>query len=68
MTDEYLDSGLLRISEAAKRLGVGPNTVYNWIYKNSITYYEVMNKYRIPVKAVDDMLKGSIHLAKGKFS
>ena len=52
--------------EAAKRLSVGVQSVYNWIKDNHITYYQIGGHYRIPVKAVEDLLSNGIHLAKGK--
>ena len=64
MKNDYLESGLLRVGQAAKRLGVSEQCLYRWCKEGNITYYQVGGKYRIPVKTVEDLLNNSIHLAK----
>lgn len=54
--NELLDGGLERVSQAAKRLGIDRRTLYHWIQEGKVTYTCINGVYRIPSRAVDDML------------
>jgi excisionase family DNA binding protein len=53
---ELLAGGLERVSQAAKRLGIDRNTLYQWIQRGKVPYTHIHGVYRIPSRAVDEML------------
>ena len=59
---ELLAGGLEKVSKAAKRLGIDRNTLYQWIQQNKVPYTFINGMYRIPSRAVDDMLVDGLNL------
>jgi excisionase family DNA binding protein len=59
---EILAGGLEKVSLAAKRLGIDRNTLYRWIEQGKVPYTNIHGMYRIPSRAVDDMLTTGLHL------
>ena len=59
--EELLAGGLEKVSRAAKRLGIDRNTIYHWIRDGKIPYTCINGVYRIPTRAVDDMLTGGLN-------
>lgn len=55
--EELLAGGLEKVSLAAKRLGIDRNTLYQWIQRGIVPYTHIHGVYRIPSRAVDDMLE-----------
>lgn len=62
-TDIFSD-GMQRVSQAARRLGLNRNTVYGWIKEGKIAYTRIHGSYRIPTRAVSEMLNRGLHLAQ----
>ena len=60
---ELLTAGLERVSQAAKRLGINRNTLYHWIHRGQVPYTHINGTYRIPTRAVDDMLGRGLYPA-----
>jgi len=61
-TQELLANGLEKVSQAAKRLGIDRNTMYRWIHEGKIPYLHIHDVYRIPSRAIDDMLAGCLNI------
>jgi excisionase family DNA binding protein len=59
---DLLAGGLEKVSKAAKRLGIDRNTLYHWIEKGKVPYTHIHGVYRIPSRAVDDMLMAGLNL------
>ena len=59
---ELLAGGLEKVSQAAKRLGIDRNTLYQWIQRGMIPYTHIHGVYRIPSRSVDDMLVAGLNL------
>ena len=59
---ELLAGGLEKVSLAAKRLGIDRNTVYQWIQQGKVPYTHIHGVYRIPSRAVDDMLVAGLNI------
>lgn len=59
---EILTDGLERVSQAARRLGINRNTVYEWIKEGKIPYTLINGVYRVPSRAVSEMLEHGLHL------
>ena len=59
---EILAGGLEKVSVAAKRLGIDRNTIYRWIEQGKVPYTHIHGMYRIPSRAVDDMLMEGLNL------
>jgi len=60
---ELLSGGLEKVSKAAKRLGIDRNTLYQWIQQGKVAYTNINGTYRIPSRAVDNMLVAGLNLA-----
>ena len=60
--NELLDGGLERVSQAAKRLGMDRRTLYHWIQEGKVTYTYINGVYRIPSRAVDEMLVAGLKI------
>ena len=60
--NELLDGGLERVSQAAKRLGMDRRTLYHWIQEGKVTYTCINGVYRIPSRAVDEMLVAGLKI------
>ena len=58
---ELLAGGLEKVSKAAKRLGIDRNTLYQWIQQGKVPYTHINGVYRIPCRAVDDMLVAGLN-------
>jgi excisionase family DNA binding protein len=61
-TNDLLAGGLEKVSQAAKRLGIDRNTLYQWIQRGKVPYTHIHGVYRIPTRAVDEMLAQGLHL------
>lgn len=61
---ELLDGGLEKISQAAKRLGIDRNTLYRWMHEDKVPFFHLHGIYRIPRRAVDDLLTTGLRLGK----
>ena len=59
---ELLAGGLEKVSQAAKRLGIDRNTLYRWIEQGKVPYTCINGVYRIPNRAVDDMLVAGLNI------
>ena len=59
---ELLAGGLEKVSKAAKRLGIDRNTLYHWIEQGKVPYTHIHGVYRIPSRAVDDMLMAGLNI------
>ena len=59
---EILSGGLEKVSKAAKRLGIGRNTLYQWIQQGKVPYTHMHGVYCIPTLAVDEMLVASLNV------
>ena len=59
---EILAGGLEKVSLAAKRLGIDRNTLYQWIQQGKVAYTHIHGVYRIPSRAVDDMLVAGLKI------
>jgi excisionase family DNA binding protein len=59
---ELLAGGLEKVSLAAKRLGIDRNTVYQWIQQGKVPYTHIHGVYRIPSRAVDDLLVAGLNI------
>jgi excisionase family DNA binding protein len=59
---ELLAGGLEKVSKAAKRLGIDRNTLYHWIEQGKVPYTHIHGVYRIPSRAVDDMLMAGLNV------
>ena len=59
---ELLAGGLEKVSQAAKRLGIDRNTLYQWMQRGKVPYTHIHGVYRIPSRAVDDMLVTGLSL------
>jgi excisionase family DNA binding protein len=59
---ELLAGGLEKVSQAAKRLGIDRNTLYQWIQQGKVPYTHMHGVYRIPTLAVDEMLVASLNV------
>jgi excisionase family DNA binding protein len=59
---EMLAGGLEKVSLAAKRLGIDRNTLYQWIQQGKVAYTLIHGVYRIPSRAVDDMLVAGLKI------
>jgi excisionase family DNA binding protein len=59
---ELLAGGLEKVSQAAKRLGIDRNTLYQWIQQGKVPYTLIHGVYRIPSLAVDDMLVAGLNI------
>lgn len=59
--DELLADGLEKVSQAAKRLGIDRNTIYHWMQEQKIPFLCIHGVYRIPKRAVDEMLVNGLH-------
>ena len=59
---DLLSGGLEKVSHAARRLGIGRNTLYKWIQQGRVPYTFINNGYRIPIRAVDNMLMNGLHV------
>ena len=55
--EELLAGGLVKVSQAAKRLGIDRNTLYAWIQDGKIAHTCINGVYRIPTLAVEEMLR-----------
>ena len=53
---ELLAGGLEKVSKAAKRLGIDRNTLYKWCQRGEMPYIFMNGVYRIPSRAIDEML------------
>jgi len=53
---ELLAGGLEKVSLAAKRMGIDKNTIYRWIQEEKIPHTHINGVYRIPSRAIDEML------------
>jgi excisionase family DNA binding protein len=58
--NELLDGGLEKVSQAAKRLGLDRRTLYRWIRDGKVAYTCINDVYRIPSRAVDEMLMAGL--------
>jgi excisionase family DNA binding protein len=63
---EILADGLERVSQSARRLGIDRNTVYAWIREGKIPYLEIHGVYRIPSRAVTEMLEKGLRIGDPK--
>lgn len=61
---ELLADGLERVSHAARRLGLNRNTLYDWIKARRIPYLQIRHFYRIPTRAINDILENGLHFAE----
>lgn len=61
---ELLAGGLEKVSKAAKRLAIDRNTLYEWIQRGQVPYTHINGGYRIPSRAIDDMLMNGLHIGK----
>jgi excisionase family DNA binding protein len=59
---ELLSGGLEKVSAAAKRLSVDRVTLYRWIQDGKISYLNLNGVYRVPTRAVDELLLQGLHL------
>jgi excisionase family DNA binding protein len=59
---DLLAGGLEKVSQAAKRLGIDRNTIYHWIQERKIPFLHIHGVYRIPSRAIDDMLFAGLNL------
>ena len=65
---ELLAGGLERVSQAAKRLGIDRNTLYHWIQEAKVPFTNINGVYRIPSRAIDDMLLRGLNVGSGQQS
>jgi excisionase family DNA binding protein len=65
---EILSGGLEKVSKAAKRLGIGRNTLYQWIQQGKVAYTNINGTYRIPSRAVDNMLVAGLNFGNAAAS
>ncbi len=61
---ELFADGLERVSQSARRLGIGRNTVYTWIRQGRIPYTLINGVYRVPSRAVTEMLTSGLRTGK----
>lgn len=59
---ELLAGGLEKVAQAAKHLGVDRNTLYHWIQAGKMPYLCINGVYRIPTRAIDELLTQGLHL------
>jgi len=64
--NELLAGGLERVSQTARRLGINRNTVYTWIQEGKIPYLEIHGIYRVPSRAVTEMLETGLRIGNPK--
>jgi excisionase family DNA binding protein len=61
---ELLAGGLEKVSKAAKRLGIDHTTLYRWIEQGKISFTLIHGVYRIPSRAIDDLLLAGLNVGK----
>lgn len=59
---EILAEGLERVSQAAQRLGINRNTLYEWIKEGKIPFTCINGTYRVPRRAVSEMLENGLNM------
>ena len=62
--EELLEGGMEKVSQAAKRLGIDRNTIYHWIHEGKVPHLYINGVYRIPSKAINEMLWTGLKLGK----
>jgi excisionase family DNA binding protein len=62
---ELLAGGLVKVSQAAKRLGIDRNTLYHWIEERKVPYTHINGVYRIPTRAVEELLLRGLVVGMG---
>jgi len=60
--EELLAGDLEKVSVVAKRLGIDRNTIYRWIQAEKIPYACINRVYRIPSRAIDEMLAQGLNV------
>ena len=57
-TQEMLADGLLTVHQTCKRLGFTRHTVYRYVRQGKLPHVKVLENWRIPVRAVNEILSG----------
>lgn len=60
---ELLTDGLVKVSQAARRLAMDTNTLYTWMRAGKMPYTLINGTYRIPARALDEMLTSGLHVS-----
>ena len=58
---DLLDGGLVKVSQAARRLAMDRNTLYSWMHQGKMPYTLINGTYRIPARAIEEMLTRGLH-------
>ena len=61
---QILAEGMERVSVAAKRLGIDRNTLYRWIHCGKVPYTQIHGVYRVPSRAVNELLRAGLQLGR----
>jgi excisionase family DNA binding protein len=55
---EMLSDGLLTVHQTCKKLGITRQTVYAYMRKGKLPSVKVLDNWRVPVRAVNEILAG----------
>jgi excisionase family DNA binding protein len=59
---DLLEGGLVKVSQAARRLAMDRNTLYSWMRQGKMPYTLINGTYRIPLRAIEEMLARGLHV------